>query len=54
MEIICLSSLLILVSNICFVSSQLQPLSQPKDSVDDNIGTDLDGMKQLFTDVLDK
>jgi hypothetical protein len=36
------------------VSVRTQVMSMPADLTDDNVGTDLEGMKQLFVDTLSK
>lgn len=43
---------MVLVCKTLLVASQISISSHPEDSADDNIGTDLDGMKTLFADVL--
>lgn len=47
-----ISLLIALVLFVQGVFAQFGILSHPEDSVDDKIGTDLDGMKQLFNDTL--
>jgi hypothetical protein len=46
---------LLTFNSLALVSSEFVVIkSQPEDSADDNVGTDLDGMKKLFNDTLHK